>query len=118
MSKTFSIHTTTLYKSDDQCYIKVLCLDRQPDNESVLNHIVKRVKNNKLSTFKQEDDPCIFIIMNPTNLGAYAQIDNIQIVFSWLIQRGFTIDTNLTQMFLHGDTRTKNTFICFIHSVN
>ena len=117
MSKTFSIHTTPFYKSVDNRYVKVLCLDRQPDNDSVLNQIVKRVKINKLSPFKQEsdDDACSFIIMNPNKPAAYAQIDDVQLVFSWLMQHGFTIDTALTQMFSHGDTRTKNPLVCFIH---
>ena len=116
MSKTFSIHSTPFYKSVEQQYIKVLCLDREPDTESGLKQIVKRVKIDKISLFKQEpgDDTCVFIIMNPNKPNDYAKIDDIQMVFSWLMQHGFTIDTTLTQMFSHGDVKMKNPLVCFI----
>lgn len=119
MSKTFSIHAIPFYKSIEQRYIKVLCLDRVPDTDSVLNQIVKHVKIGKVSSFKQgvdDDVSCSYIIMNPNKPTAYAQMDDVQLVFSWLMQHGFTIDTALTQLFLQGGgVRLKHPIVCFIH---
>ena len=67
-------------------------LDRMPDASSELNKLLKYVKFPRVSPFNQETMRS-FAIMNPDNPSSYAEI---QLIFTWLRQHGFTIDTTVS----------------------
>lgn len=120
MSITFSMMARPFYKSSTQCYIKVLIIDRAPDKTSNINKIVKQVKFDKLSPFdtNNRDNMCGFVMLNPVNLCEYATIDEIPIVFNWLIQNNYIIDTSITQMMNQGKVTMSNQLVCFITQQN
>lgn len=123
MSKTFSIMAIPFYRSTEQCYIKVLTLDRMPDSASPINQIAKRVQFHKLSPFKTSSEygrieTCGVVILNPNSPSEYARLEDIPVIFNWLMQHGYTIDTAITQMFNQGEVRMANPIICFITQQN
>lgn len=117
MPKTYSLSSRPFYKSCNQCYIKILTIDREPD--APLSSITKRVTFEKLSPFKQPGPcekikTCGYVIMNPTNINEYADIDDLPTIFSWLHDNNYTINTAVTNMLNQSDIRTTDKLICFI----
>ena len=110
---TFSIHSIPYYNEKQQRYEKVLCLDRQPSVGSQLNHLLKRVKFDKVSPFKQGDSRCSVVIMNPTMPNEYAHIDTITVVIDWLKNNGFKVDLLPTVETF----KINSDIICFIDEV-
>ena len=99
-------------------------LDRIPDKLSPINQIAKRIQLHKLSPFKTsrseygQAETCGVVILNPNSLCEYASLEDIPVVFGWLIQHGYTIDTAITQMFNQGEVRMSNPVVCFITQQN
>ena len=78
MPKTYALYSRPFYKSCDQCYIKILTIDREPENP--LSNITKKVSFEKLSPFKQPGpcekvERCGYAIMNPNNTSEFATIE-------------------------------------------
>lgn len=123
MIETYSILSMPFYNSIDQCYTKVLSLDRLPSVNSPLNKIVKRVNLPKLSPFKQSNacesfNTCGNLFMKPYHAHEYATLQDIPLIFSWLSQNNFQIDTSLTQMINQSEVRMQDPIICFISEKN
>jgi hypothetical protein len=119
MPETYSLLSIPFYISTSKCYIKAFALDRMPSPGSPLSQIVKRTVLPKLSTFQQgnECDPyktCGNIVMNPHNILEYARPDDIPLIFTWLIQHGYTIDTSITKMINDSTVRMSNPILCFV----
>ena len=119
MKEMYSILSVPYYKSNRQCYVKVLTLDRNPPPKSILNKILKKTNFQKISPFKELNDcernnSCRNIFINPYNYNEFAEINDIPAVFSWLITNNFSIDTNITQMLNNGTVRMSNPIIAFI----
>lgn len=122
-TETYSILSMPFYNSVEQCYIKVLTLDRLPAVNSPLNNIVKRVQLHKLSPFKQGTtcDPlntCGNVLLKPNSYGEYATLRDIPLIFSWLSQNNFQIDTFTTQMINQSEVRMQDPILCFITRKN
>lgn len=122
-TETYSILSMPFYNSVDQCYIKVLTLDRLPAVKSPLNQIVKRVQLHKLSPFKQGTncDPlntCGNVLLKPYSHGEYATLRDTPLLFSWLSQNHFQIDTFTTQMINQSEVRMQDPILCFITRKN
>ncbi|MDA9216459.1 hypothetical protein N9O88_01395 [bacterium] len=119
MKEMYSILSVPYYKSNQQCYVKVLTLDRDPPRKSILNKILKKTNFQKISPFKELDNcernnNCRNIFINPYNNNEFAEINDIPAVFTWLHTNNYFIDTNITQMFNNGTVRMTNPVIAFI----
>lgn len=119
MKEMYSILSVPYYKSNRQCYVKVLTLDRNPPPKSILNRILKKTNFQKISPFKEFDNcernnSCRYVFLNPLNYNEYAEMNDIPAVFTWLIRNNFSIDTNITQMLNNGTVRMSNPIIAFI----
>jgi hypothetical protein len=113
----------SFYNSIDQCYTKVLTLDRMPCDDSPLHTLTKKIQLPKLSPFKQTTccepiQTCGIVLLCPNDLTQYASIHDIPLVFSWLTQNNFTIDTSITNMLNQSDVNMKNPIVCFITQKN
>ena len=111
---TFSIHSIPYYNHEQQQYRNVLCIDRMPDIGSQLNQIVKLVKFDKVSQFKQgasSHTECSVVIMDPSTSNSYAHIDNITSIISWLMKRGFVVVMTPIGELL----KVNKTFVCFVN---
>ena len=102
--ETYSLLSTPFYKSVDQCYVRTISLDRMPEPNEPINQIVKRVRFEKLSPFQEgsECNPlktCGYVLLKPgSQCGEMATLNDIPLVFTWLFQNGYVVDTSITQM--------------------
>ena len=121
MSEFYSISSMPFYLSIQECYTKVLTLDRMPAAGSPLNSIVKRVTIPKLSPFQQATacnpiDRCGNVLIKPgCSCTDYATEADIPLIFSFLAQNGYKIDTSITQMLNQGNVKTQFPLICYIN---
>ena len=121
MSEFHSIFSMPFYLSNDECYTKVLTLDRMPSQGSPLNQIVKRVTIPKLSQFQQATpcnpiERCGNIIIKPgCSCTDYARESDLPLIFTFLSQNGYVINTNITQMLNQGDVSSDFPLICYIN---
>lgn len=118
--ETYTLLSIPFYKSPQQCYVKAITLDRMPLPNEPINKIVKRVQFNRLSPFQQgtECNPlptCGNVVMRP-GIGCQemATLDDIPLIFTWLFQNGYTVDTSITQMINQGEVRMSFPIIGFI----
>ena len=117
MSQTYALFSRPFYKSCDQCYIKILTIDREP--AAPLSNICKRVSFEKLSPFKQPGpcekiQRCGYAIMNPNMTDEFATLDDLPLIFSWLLQNLYQVNTAITDMLNKSEVRMDNKLICFI----
>jgi hypothetical protein len=121
--ETYSIMTMPFYNSVDQCYIKVLTLDRIPPDTSPLYTLVRRVQLHKLSPFKQGNacnplQTCGNVLLKPYVRCEYATLQDIPLLFTWFAKNNFTIDTSITQMIHQSEVRMSEPIVCFITQKN
>lgn len=118
--ETYSLLSIPFYKSVNQCYVKAISIDRMPDSNEPINQIVKQVRFEKLSPFQEgsECNPvktCENVLLKPGSLcDEVATLDDIPLIFTWLFQNGYTVDTSITQMMNQGEVRMSNPIIGFI----
>ena len=121
MSETYSILVQPYYDSVHQCYTKVLKIDRTPLNHSPILQILKRIHSTPLSPFQTNLScdttylSCKYVFLNP-GTDRLAQLNDVPIVFQWLRQHGYLIDTALTTMMHQGDVKGNDPLLCFITS--
>ena len=118
--ETYSLLSIPFYKSVNQCYVKAISIDRMPGPNEPIKQIVKQVRFEKLSPFQEgsECNPvktCENILLKPGSLcDELATLDDIPLIFTWLFQNGYTVDTSITQMMNQGEVRMLNPIIGFI----
>ena len=101
----------------DECYKKIITIHPKPKNDK-LNSIIKTISRQKLSPF-QENSPCctqskcMYAFINPSCKCELLCIDDIAILFNFLLSNGFKINTDITKIMLKSDVRIPN-LICFI----
>ena len=101
----------------NECYKKIITIHPKPKNDK-LNSMIKTISREKLSPF-QENSPCctqskcIYAFINPSCKCELLCIDDIAILFNFLISNGFKINTDITKIMLKSDVRIPN-LICFI----
>lgn len=101
----------------NQCYKKVLVITPIP-TDPVLIAITTLKPRIRLSPFKEPSpccpkNNCLSVIMNPTNPCEMLCVENVVLLFSYLVNHGFTVNTSITKMMFKSDVQLKN-LICFI----
>lgn len=104
MTQTYTIFSQIYYDTYNQCYKRILTIDRRPEAQC-LQQIVKRLHMPKLSEFKQSTpccpiEKCIYALVNPYNLQELLRLENQAILITYLTTNNFTINTSLTQLML------------------
>tara|TARA_Y100000992_G_C20926584_1_gene332387 strand:+ start:206 stop:550 length:345 start_codon:yes stop_codon:yes gene_type:complete len=112
MSQFYAIHSQLYYNIDKE-YQSIFTIDRNPPNSDPLNNIIKTIQSSNLSAFHNNTKSCILAILNPNNNFEFLNKTQLPLLFSFLSQNGYTIDTNLTKMLV--DINRKNNLICIIH---
>ncbi|MAH20745.1 MAG: hypothetical protein CMB96_04840 [Flavobacteriaceae bacterium] len=118
--ETYSLLSIPFYKSVQQCYVKAIALDRMPGPNEPINKIIRRVRYEKLSPFQEGTEchplkTCGNIVIKPgSQCGEMANLDDIPLIFTWLMQNGYQIDTSITQMINQGEVRMSSPIIGFI----
>ena len=101
---------------DNNEYKKIIILDRKPEINGMLQYIVKKISPSKLSTSINQDNKCIYALLNPNNLNELLKIEELSILFTWLFNNGYNINTNFTEIIQRSSLQIKNNMICFISS--
>lgn len=118
--ETYSLLSIPFYKSVNQCYIKAISIDRMPGPNEPIKQIVKQVRFEKLSPFQEGSEcnsikTCGNVLLKPgSQCGEMATLDDIPLIFTWLFQNGYIVDTSITQMMNQGEVRMSNPIIGFI----
>lgn len=108
--------SSKIYYDNDE-YKKIIFLDKKPEKNGMLQYIVKYISPSKLSTSIYEyNNKCIYAILNPNNLNELLKIEDISILFTWLFNNGYNINTNFTEIIQRSKLQIKNNMICFISS--
>lgn len=115
-SLTYTLSTQPYYEAINQCYKIIIVIDRKPN--APLSNIVKTIQTPKLSPFQQASpcEPiknCANAILNPETK-ELLRVDDLSVLFSYLMNNGYTIDTELTKMLNNTHLNITNKLICFI----
>ena len=91
LEKTSILDTDNIYK-------EVICISPCPQSAE-LKKITKRYTNSrKLSRFKQQQQSCLDVLLNPTDMTEYISTSNIEYLISYLTQNSITINYQLTRL--------------------
>lgn len=91
-----------------------------PGPNEQIKQIVRQVRIEKLSPFQEgsECNPiqtCGNVLLKPgSQCGEMATLDDIPLVFTWLFQNGYIVDTSISQMMNQGEVRMSNPIIGFV----
>ncbi len=101
MSQTYIISSRIYYNNILQCYSHIYILDRSPTTP--FNNIVKTLHTPKLSPFKESTpcsplEICVNAIYNPNSTTELLKKGEEAILFTYLLQNGYTINTSLTKI--------------------
>lgn len=103
-TNVYTLYISPYYDNIKQCYFNVIIIDREP--KGPLREIIKRKQYNSLSPFHSntysncnyKNKSCVHIICHPENKNEILDIDDISILYSFLLQNNYQIDTKLTNM--------------------
>lgn len=115
----YSLNARPFYNSKEQCYMKVIQIDRQPLQNATINTILKRVTFNRLSPFDvpgpcDKYEPCGYVFVNPNDYNMFATIDNVPLIFTWLLQNGYSVNTAITDMMNSSSVKPTYPLLCMV----
>lgn len=117
VSKTYILSLENYYDSQKECYRKIITIDREPEKQ--LKILVKRLNRTKLSPFDynktDKNQKCLYAICNPQDNSQFITIEELPVLFTWLMTNGYVINTSITNMLQKSDIRLENKMICFIN---
>ena len=106
----------------NECYKKIIVI-KPPPQEECLKKITKLTQTEKLSLFKDRspccsENNCKYIVCNPTIkqnncFCEFLCVQDIHLLFSYLMKHGFKINTDITKIMQKSEVKIKN-LICFI----
>ena len=130
----YSLVGAPFYDERNQCYKKIIRINKFPQGPGPLQQIVKRVRSPRLSHFdvfsnncgggggsgscygnsNAFNPPCIFVICNPNAPHEFLTVDELPDLMSFLIDNGYKIDTSITKMLMKSNVKPSNDLICYI----
>ena len=122
----YSLVGAPFYDERNQCYKKIIRINKFPSGPGPLQQIVKRVRSPRLSHFdtfsyncgsNAFNPPCIFVICNPLSPHQFLTVDELPELMSFLIDNGYKIDTSITKMLMKSNVKPSNDLICYISDI-
>lgn len=126
----YSLVGAPFYDERNQCYKKVIRINKFPLGPGPLQQIVKRVRSPRLSHFdvfsnncgsgsccgnsNAFNPPCIFVLCNPNAPHEFLTVDELPDLMTFLIDNGYKIDTSITKMLMKSNVKPSNDLICYI----
>ena len=123
----YSLVGAPFYDERNQCYKKIIRINKFPQGPGPLQQIVKRVRSPRLSRFdvfsnncgiNAFNPPCIFVICNPLSPHEFLTVDELPELMSFLIDNGYKIDTSITKMLMKSNVKPSNDLICYISDIS
>ena len=101
----------------NKCYKKIIIISPNPTDNS-LNSIIKTIPKEKLSPYDDVSpccptSKCLHAFVNPNEKCELLCVDQISILFQYLLTNGFTINPDITKIMQDSDVKIPN-LICFI----
>jgi len=98
----------------NKCYKNIITINKNP-NDAKLNNLLKIIPRQKLSEFDYhcpcENKPhCLITFKNPQNTNEFLQINDIDQIFTILVEAGFKIEYEMTKLL----KKKNNKLICFV----
>ncbi len=102
----------------DKLYKKVVVIS-PPPQEKELQSITKLVNREKLSPFQERSNycsqnQCFYGVLNPNKLCDFLCLDDLPILFNYLITSGFKINYDITKMLQDSNIKKQN-LICYFN---
>lgn len=99
----------------NKCYKKIIIISPKPDT---LKSIIKTIPREKLSPYDEshhccQTNRCLNAFLNPNKKCELLCVDQISILFQYLLAKGFIINTDITKIMQDSDVKIHN-LICFI----
>ena len=122
----YSLVGAPFYDERNQCYKKIIRINKFPSGPGPLQQIVKRVRSPRLSQFdtfsyncgsNAFNPPCIFVLCNPLSHHQFLTVDELPELMSFLIDNGYKIDTSITKMLMKSNVKPSNDLICYISDI-
>ena len=122
------IKSQPYYDNKTQRYYSVLSLNKKPTHPLLKNHVI-RIQTNKLSPFEvniscSSREHCLYVIKKSllenedgyTNTGCidYLTFDDYVYLLDFLIENGFIINTDISNMLQKHTTHIPPNVLCFI----
>lgn len=110
MTEVYIISSQIHYDGIKGCYMRIMTIDRKPSGP--LANLTRTLHTSKLSPFQDtspccENDHCILALYSVTN-GKILQPCDQAILLSFLIQNGYTVDSNVTTIFQNNRVKSSN----------
>lgn len=107
------------YDNKHQCYRKIIVVNDKPTG--ALLNITKQINLPKLSPFKVTsnccpEQKCPYAITNLNDKSELLCVNDIPMLFNYLVANGYTIDTKITKIMQNSDIRMDNSLLCFVSS--
>jgi hypothetical protein len=94
-----------VYLNNDGSYRNVIEISPKPIEKALIS-VTKLIHREAISPFKQ-DNGCNYVILNPENTTELLCVDDIILLFNYILSNGFKIDNSIQQPFI-------NDLICVI----
>jgi hypothetical protein len=113
----YQIKSNVWLSNYEECYKKIITISPKPTDPALIS-ITKLYNQQKLSPFQQRstccpEEQCLYVVMDPKNKCEMLCVNKISELFSYLIQNGFTFNTDLTKIMLKSSVQIKD-LIAFI----
>lgn len=108
--KLYTLKSQIYLDKINQEYKKIIVINKLP--LGILKNNVIRLRNEKLSIFDINNEPCLYALKDP-NTNELLELDNITEIFTYLIENGYEIDTSISKLLLKNNNTNKD-FICVI----
>jgi hypothetical protein len=114
----YSLQSIPYYDSIIQSYMNILILNQVASGP--LQQITKKVVLNKLTPFDSNTNSscpkpnCVIAITQLNNRNQLMCIDQLPELFEFLINNGYTIDTNITKILQKTNVKMSSNLICMI----
>ena len=84
----YQIKSNVWLSNYDECYKKIITISPKPTDPALI------------SITKLYNQQCLYVVMDPKNKCEMLCVNKISELFSYLIQNGFTFNTDLTKIML------------------
>jgi len=111
-NKTFALYIETILEPVSREYKSVISLDIMPDGP--ISECVFHAKHPELSQFKYPySTTCRYYMTKYPSTKTYMERDDIPKIYSYLEANGYMINTDLTELYRHNNSNTKE-LICVV----
>ena len=114
----YTISYVPFYDQIMKVYKHIYIIDRNPGNDTSLNSIVKPISSPPLSTFSNHATQCLYAIYNPENNNKLLEIGEETLLFSYLIQNNYIVNTEITEIMRKVKNLPNNgQLLCIIYKI-